>query len=238
MVGNDRLRIGGVVALVASVGSCHWPASDHVVDATIGPRSRAPASEHTTTIATPRVAKAPAARVTTRATPRVATPKPREPRSPVAIAKPSLRTPTLDCTPQEEVGYRRGKSLSLTTIRIDGDLVETRTASAYWAMRAAAAEDGVPLTIYSGFRTAAEQAWFYRCYECDCCNGGVLAAKPGWSNHQSGRALDVKISDPNVLTWLKANAPRFGFTNTVRSEPWHWEYGGAPRFDPVCETEA
>jgi hypothetical protein len=231
------LRIGGVVALVATVVSCHWPAMGRVADPTIGAWSDASASEDLGATAA-RVASAPPTRVAPVATTRVAMAKLDTPRSPPPIAKPRVRTPTLDCTPREELGYRRGKSLALTTIRIDGDLVETSTANAYWAMHAAAAEDGVQLKIYSGFRTAAEQEWFYRCYECGCCNGGVLAAKPGWSNHQSGRALDVKTSTPGVLAWLKANAARFGFKNTVRSEPWHWEYGGTPRFDPVCDADA
>jgi LAS superfamily LD-carboxypeptidase LdcB len=52
---------------------------------------------------------------------------------------------------------------------------------------------------------------------------GHLAALPGHSNHQSGHALDLAVSGPNVLAWLEAHAADFGFRRTVPKEPWHWE---------------
>jgi LAS superfamily LD-carboxypeptidase LdcB len=58
---------------------------------------------------------------------------------------------------------------------------------------------------------------------------GNKAARPGKSNHQSGRALDIAvISVPGALAWLESNAAGFGFKRTVASEPWHWEYVESP----------
>lgn len=56
--------------------------------------------------------------------------------------------------------------------------------------------------------------------------GGNLAARPGYSNHQGGIAVDVGVGGTAsaVYRWLAANAGRFGFVRTVKSEPWHWEY--------------
>ena len=153
----------------------------------------------------------------------------------------SIRVPQLDCSRVDAVGYRRGRRFPIVVVEIDGRFLEEETADAYWAMREAAAEDGVDLPINSGFRTAAEQTYFYRCYTTCTCNNCIRAAKPGYSNHQSGRALDL-WQGPGVHEWLKGNGSRFGFVGTVRSEPWHWEYrwhrrrkkGSKPRFPHVC----
>jgi hypothetical protein len=58
---------------------------------------------------------------------------------------------------------------------------------------------------------------------------GNKAARPGLSNHQSGRAVDISFNRASgAYEWLEANAMTFGFKRTVRGEPWHWEYVEAP----------
>ncbi|HYO68955.1 MAG TPA: hypothetical protein VEU33_23040 [Archangium sp.] len=51
-------------------------------------------------------------------------------------------------------------------------------------------------------------------------------AKPGDSNHQGRIALDIHVGGTSTSTskWLAYNTSRFGFTRTVPSEPWPWEY--------------
>jgi hypothetical protein len=134
-----------------------------------------------------------------------------------------IRAPWVDCNEVEQVGYRKGKRFPIRVVTIDGAPVEERTANAYWAMRSAAANEGIELVIYSGFRTQEEQEYFYRCYRECSCNGCSPAAKPGRSNHQTGYALDIGMY-PGVHEWLVGNAERFGFRATVEREPWHWEY--------------
>ena len=90
-------------------------------------------------------------------------------------------------------------------------------------MRAAAARTGVALRVVSGFRTMEEQTWLYRAWRAGF---GNLAARPGYSSHQSGRAIDLNTLTPGVAGWIAAHARRFGFRPTVPSEPWHWEYRG------------
>lgn len=118
--------------------------------------------------------------------------------------------------------YDHGRNIGrIDVTHIDGKPVESRTARAFEDMRAAAARDGVNIRIRSGFRSNAEQAELYRRYQ----NGtGNLAAPPGHSNHQNGRALDLNTEDSSVLNWLNRNGSRFGFARTVPSEPWHWEH--------------
>ncbi len=131
-----------------------------------------------------------------------------------------------DCSESQDTGYRSGQSFQITVVHVDGEPVETNTANAYIAMQQAAAAQGVAIRIVSGFRTNAEQQYLYNCYRNCNCNNCNLAASPGYSNHQSGHALDLNTSAAGVLTWLNNNGARFGFSRTVPSEAWHWEWWG------------
>jgi hypothetical protein len=99
-------------------------------------------------------------------------------------------------------------------------------ADEYLALVNAAAADGVPMPLKSGFRTYPKQAHLYDGYIRRLPNFNK-AAKPGFSNHQDGFAYDFAIDayagNPRY-DWLKRNGPRHGFVRTVSGEPWHWEY--------------
>ena len=123
-------------------------------------------------------------------------------------------------------GYRNGRRSQIDIVTVSGVEVEVQTAQAFIAMRAAAADRGIDLWVHSGFRTRGQQAELYRAWKR---GRGNKAARPGHSNHQSGRALDIAVSSPGALAWLSHNASRFGFKRTVRGEPWHWEYVNTPR---------
>ncbi len=125
---------------------------------------------------------------------------------------------------RQALGYVAGQPFTLIVVGIDGKPVELKTAAAFRRMREAAADDGVRIRVVSGFRTKAEQEYLYGCYKSGECNNGNLAARPGFSNHQSGHALDLNARDPAVGAWLRDHASEYGFHNTVPGEPWHWEY--------------
>ncbi|KAL9651977.1 hypothetical protein ABK040_000320 [Willaertia magna] len=121
--------------------------------------------------------------------------------------------------------YDKGRAIGeKRCVKIDGKNVVDSTAARFNAMKQAAAQSGVHIKISSGFRTNAEQQYFYNCYKTKKCNNGNLAAAPGYSNHQNGIALDLNVSSGGVYNWLVKNASRFGFVRTVPSETWHWEY--------------
>ncbi|KAL9644007.1 hypothetical protein ABK040_005475 [Willaertia magna] len=121
--------------------------------------------------------------------------------------------------------YDNGRAIGeKRCVTIDGKNVVDSTAGYFNAMKNAAAQSGIHLQISSGFRTNAEQQYFYNCYKTKSCNNGNLAAAPGYSNHQNGIALDINVANGNVYNWLTRNASRFGFVRTVPSETWHWEY--------------
>jgi hypothetical protein len=131
---------------------------------------------------------------------------------------PLISTP--NCQETTETAYSGGRAIgSIKVITIGGKKVTKTTGHAFLRLQKAAHDAGVYVALNSGFRTQAEQQYFYGCYVNKNCNGGNLAARPGYSNHQSGWAVDVTPS-----SWLNANAKRFGFEFTVPSEPWHIEY--------------
>jgi hypothetical protein len=133
----------------------------------------------------------------------------------------------------------------ITLIQIVGadnqlKFVSQDIADEYLALVNAAAADGVPLPLKSGFRTYPKQATLYDGY-IRRLPGFNLAAKPGFSNHQDGFAYDFAISgyegNPRY-DWLKRNGPRFGFVRTVNREPWHWEYRPAIAQTGAYKTNA
>jgi len=144
----------------------------------------------------------------------------------------------LDCSARRsDTGYQSGRAFAITVVNADGKPVEIATASMYARMQKAAASAGVSLRIVSGFRTMAQQKYLYNCYITKSCNGGNLAARPGYSNHQSGHALDLNTSSGGVYTWLSNNGSKYGFKRTVPSERWHWEYWGGA-VDGGCTSTA
>jgi peptidoglycan hydrolase-like protein with peptidoglycan-binding domain len=118
--------------------------------------------------------------------------------------------------------WRSGRRIGpIKVVTIDGKPVEKQTADALLRMRAAAKRDGVHIRVVSGFRSYTEQDRLYSLY---LAGRGNLAARPGYSNHQDGHALDLNASAPGVYSWLSRRGRSFGFIRTVPSENWHWEY--------------
>jgi zinc D-Ala-D-Ala carboxypeptidase len=121
-------------------------------------------------------------------------------------------------------------------------------AAAWKAMTDAAGREGVPLIAISGFRSIARQA---EIIQAKLSAGQTIeqilisVAAPGYSEHHTGRAIDVGLPGEEPLTedfaetpafqWLQANAPGFGFTlsypkgnlHGITYEPWHWCFGPA-----------
>ena len=140
---------------------------------------------------------------------------------------------SINCTESNATGYVSGKSFAIKVVTVDGKKMETKSANAYYVMAQAAAKAGINLKVVSGFRSNAEQSYLYNCYTSCSCNNCNLAAKPGYSNHQSGHAVDLNTSSSGVYSWLSAHAGSYGFKRTVPSETWHWEWwGGGPGGGP------
>jgi LAS superfamily LD-carboxypeptidase LdcB len=88
-------------------------------------------------------------------------------------------------------------------------------APAAEAAEAAVRESSAP-RVTSAYRTREEQERLYALY---LSGRGNLAAKPGTSWHERGRALDAR----GTPEWESAMR-RHGWVRVVTGEPWHWEY--------------
>jgi D-alanyl-D-alanine carboxypeptidase len=120
----------------------------------------------------------------------------------------------------------------------------TPEAAANWQqMVEAAAGDGVRLMIVSGYRSYEYQAELIR-KKIDA--GQTIeeilrvSAAPGYSQHHTGKAVDIATPGSRPLTeefetsdafrWLTGRAAEFGFSMTYPREnaygfvfePWHW----------------
>jgi D-alanyl-D-alanine carboxypeptidase len=124
----------------------------------------------------------------------------------------------------------------------------TPAAAAAWRARSATAlADGVTLKIVSAFRGIERQAEIVRAKrERGLSIDAILevSAPPGYSEHHTGRAIDVttdgvpplelEFERTAAFRWLLANAARYGFQlsypagnpNGYAYEPWHWCYAG------------
>ena len=124
-----------------------------------------------------------------------------------------------------------------------------RQAAASWqAMHQAAATDGVVLGIVSAFRSFDYQRQIIaRKLAAGQTIEQILSASalPGFSEHHSGRAIDIGTPGCAPLTeafeqtaayvWLSGHAGGFGFRMTyprgnaygVTFEPWHWFFNGS-----------
>lgn len=90
---------------------------------------------------------------------------------------------------------------------------------------------GTALVVNSGGRSYEQQK---KAYDAYLAGRGNLAAPPGTSVHESGRAVDLGGAILNSSSaqhrWLEQNAGAFGWAWTGKNfsqvEPWHWEYVG------------
>ena len=140
------------------------------------------------------------------------------------------------CDTETQPTYSGGQRTDdVEVIRIDGKKITIPTGNAFLKLRELAQEKGIDLVLNSGFRTMAEQEHLYQCYQTGSCNNGNLAARPGYSNHQSGRALDIGTGQRAALNRLiRENG--LDWRLTVPSEAWHYEYFGE-RVSGPCDGQ-
>jgi D-alanyl-D-alanine carboxypeptidase len=118
-----------------------------------------------------------------------------------------------------------------------------RAARAWQRMCDAAANEGIALQVVSAFRSIEYQLGILqRKLERGLSIAEILRvnAAPGYSEHHSGRALDIttpgfaaleqEFENSAAFAWLQANAQRFQFhlsfpcgnLHGITYEPWHW----------------
>lgn len=131
-------------------------------------------------------------------------------------------------------------------VETDGQLMRKDTAKAYIQMRDAAKEEGFSISVTSAYRSIDMQRKLYNKFLLDDPAHIVdeTCARPGYSEHHTGLAIDVQGSIPggrNIIktpeaAWVKENCYKFGFIlrylpeivdiTGYASEPWHLRYVG------------
>lgn len=127
------------------------------------------------------------------------------------------------------LGYVNGQPVEIETAPIGGGFKLRRDAAAAWiSLATKAAREGVILRVERAFATMDQQTSLWQKFKDGF---GNLAAKPGYSNHQGGVALDVSVGQSftsKEYRWLDANASAFGWWNAGKyfsqQEPHHWEF--------------
>ncbi|WP_426938685.1 M15 family metallopeptidase [Pseudarthrobacter sp. S3] len=128
-------------------------------------------------------------------------------------------------------------------------LLNSTTAAAAEAMFAAAGQDGVVMTLASGYRSYGTQVATYNGYVAarGQADADTASARPGYSEHQTGWSFDIGdgggacsfqpcFADQPAAVWAKANGHRFGFVvrypwmfhpiTGYYYEPWHLRFIG------------
>lgn len=129
-----------------------------------------------------------------------------------------------------------------------GEVPEARTA--FEAMKAAAAKEGLNLSAFSTYRDFARQKQLYEGYVAKDGQQAAdrYSARPGYSEHQTGLAFDIgetgqeqhwasaSFGATEGGKWLAANAHEYGFIlrypeggeqiTGYMHESWHFRYVG------------
>ncbi|MEN1727792.1 MAG: M15 family metallopeptidase [Pseudomonadota bacterium] len=122
-------------------------------------------------------------------------------------------------------------------------------ATAWTRMQTAASGRGIDLQLVSAFRTVSYQSNLFKRKLDEGQNLHrvlTVTAAPGYSEHHSGRAIDLtspgqkpleeEFAETKAYQWLKANAGIYGFKESyprnnrhrIQWEPWHWCYHHRP----------
>lgn len=147
------------------------------------------------------------------------------------------------------VRFDEAQASDLVVVQVDDDGREyelvAAAAEAWCAMKAAAMADGCELLMVSAFRSVARQGEIVRGKFLRGLGAEeifAVSAPPGYSEHHTGRAVDIstpgyaaleeEFEESAAFAWLSENAGRFGFSMTYGRgnkygflyEPWHWVY--------------
>lgn len=128
-----------------------------------------------------------------------------------------------------------------------GATMSSAAANQFAKLVEAAARDGVAISASSSYRSYSAQVATYNHWVT--VNGSVQAAdkvsaRPGYSEHQTGLAVDVTsngcaldcFASTVAYPWMKAHAHKYGFVERYPSgkeavtgynpEPWHYRFVG------------
>ncbi|MFJ6002711.1 D-alanyl-D-alanine carboxypeptidase family protein [Arthrobacter sp. NPDC092385] len=135
-------------------------------------------------------------------------------------------------------------------VGVEGPLLRSDAAQQFSRLLADARAGGIAMVPISGYRSYDTQASLYASYvnRYGQATADLISARPGYSEHQTGLAVDIGISDGTCSlqecfagtpagAWAAGNAWRYGFVirypqgqtpvTGYAYEPWHLRYVGA-----------
>jgi D-alanyl-D-alanine carboxypeptidase len=125
--------------------------------------------------------------------------------------------------------------------------------SQFYALSAAAAQEGLNIWLASGYRSYNYQYEIYNTYvsQYGKDTADTFSSRPGYSDHQTGLAIDVNSIDDSFgdtaeSDWLAAHAHEYGFiirypegkesVTGYKYEPWHIRYIGVEKATAVYNS--
>ena len=109
-------------------------------------------------------------------------------------------------------------TLDATWIHCSSPCVNKLQSSAANSLKAAAQSKNDYITLNSAWRSSAQQYLLYNWYNKGICSISI-AAKPGTSNHEGGRAIDTS----SYNYWL-STLQSYGWAHDVPNDPVHFDY--------------
>lgn len=167
-----------------------------------------------------------------------------------AAARPSVESSpeSLQCLVNKMRPFAQKDWAPSDLVNFEGQQLRAEAAQAARTMMDAAKAEGVTLTVSSAYRSYAVQQQTYQHWVS--VNGqkvaDQLSARPGYSEHQTGLAIDFSspegcrleecYEDTRAGRWLAKNAQNYGFilrfpkgqqaVTGYLFEPWHYRYLG------------
>lgn len=149
-------------------------------------------------------------------------------------------------------GHRLPDWYQPSLVKTFGITVDSEVVQPFTRMKNAAARDGVSLWISSAYRSTVRQEELFKQeieqynkiypdYQQALAYAEKSVAKPGYSEHATGLALDLNgvkddFDQTPAFRWLNAYAQEYGFIlrypkdkqniTQIKYEPWHYRYVG------------
>ena len=186
---------------------------------------------------------------------------PAEQEVPVSASAPSHDSPDYAPAPYqydnvEGLTYIEGMLIANKTYGLPSDFnpgLDSNCEIQFEKLTAAAALEGLNIYFASGFRSYDYQSEIYNGYDSDYgqASADTFSARPGYSEHQSGLAIDVNNIDDSFAgtpeaIWLAEHCHEYGFIlrypqgkqdiTGYKYEPWHIRYVGTDLSYPIYES--
>lgn len=160
------------------------------------------------------------------------------------------------CYDREGITYIQGVLIANKSYSLPADFypgLDSVCEAQFYKLQSAAAQQGLNIWLASGFRSYDYQSQIYNSYVSldGQAAADTYSARPGYSEHQSGLAIDVNQIDDSFIgtpeaVWLENHCHEYGFIlrypqgkqdiTGYKYESWHIRYVGTDMSYPIHES--